>query len=95
MKVFEVTEEPEVENQGGGEKDLSNPWIGAAADFPRDGVVYERRARHKKKESPIPPSVKEVAGGEEKDVLLSPSEFPIDGHHKGQKDEENGSIEEH
>jgi hypothetical protein len=95
MKVFEITEEPEVDNQGCDEKGLSNLWASATADFPRDGEVDKCRACHQKEEAPVPPSVKKVAGGEEKDVLLPAPEFPIDRYDKGQKDEEDGSIEKH
>ena len=95
IEILERSENGKIHDQ---RKDEPFPAVDVSrlrSDSLRDQKIDQRAANHEGEESPVPPSVEEVAGAQQKDVLLAAAQAPIDEHDGNQKDKIDRRIKEH
>src|SRR5271165_5962334 len=78
IEILEESEKAKVNNQRQDQEGPSLHGILQSGELPRYQKINAGATCHQKQESPIPPTVKEIACGEQEDILRPPAQFPID-----------------
>src|ERR1700687_4873442 len=71
------------------------PVRAVGPEFLGDQKIHRRAADHQRQEPPVPPAVKQIAGAEDEEILGPVAEAPVHQHHRDQKQEIYGGIEQH
>ena len=85
IEVFECSENGKIQYQREDEPFAAAGVAGFGSNSLRDEEIDQRAANHEREKAPVPPTVKEIAGTQQEDVLLSAAQTPVNEHDGNQK----------
>ena len=98
VEVLEEPEEAQVHGEADPQEQAPSSPVLRPPEPESDDVVDDRAEHDQREEAPIPPSVEEVARGEDQQVLGTKRplrERPVDGEHERQEDGVDDGVELH
>jgi hypothetical protein len=95
VEVFEEAQQPHVEGDADEQQRLPGTRLLGMANPQPDAVVNDRREGNQAQETPIPPSVEDVAGDQAKDQLSPPAQDKEQRQDDRQEDEECQTVKDH
>ena len=95
VKIFENAENGEIQNQGKKEPFPAMRMLDGRGNVLSDQKIDHGAANHEEEKAPVPPTVKEVAGQEEKNVLGAMVQPPVEENDGNQEKKERRRVKKH
>src|SRR5439155_17260887 len=95
IEIFKCSENGEIKHQREDEPFLAVRVQTIGSDFLRNQEIHAGAADHKRKETPIPPAIKEIAREQQKNVLSAAIQAPIGQHNRDQENKVRRRVKKH
>ena len=95
VAVFKDPQQSEIGDQTDKQNAAPTGRLSAAGDAQAAEIVHQGRDQNQGEKPPVPPSVKDIAGGQQRAVLPPVRQNQIQAVDDGKKDEKRNGVKQH